>query len=305
MIKFVTSVAIALGSFIGIVAFLVGLFFWTLPDVNDLRGCVTTEMYHVVLCSKNPNYVKLKSISSVARQAFIVSEDGTFYSHHGFDWDEMKNSVAKDLKTKKFARGGSTITQQLAKNIYLSLNKSLFRKFKEALLTMQLEKHFSKDEILERYLNVVEFGKGIYGIKPAAELYFNKSPAELTAAEGAFLAFLLPDPKKYSVSFQKHQLTPFAFRQSREIVDRLFRFKKISESQRSEGFREIASMFGGHSQSATGDVGEEPGTEEQSLDNEYEEGSEPEQRQEQSHDQPAEQSLEPPQGQPTSSENAQ
>ena len=265
MLKFLVASSLALASLIGLAVLAIALFFWMLPNVNDLRGCVTTEMYHVHLCSKNPDYVRLKTVSSVARQAVIVSEDGTFYSHHGFDWDEMKNSVEKDLKTRKFARGGSTISQQLVKNVYLSMHKSLFRKFKEALLTMQLEKHFSKDEILERYLNVVEFGKNLYGIGPAAQFYFKKKPAELTAAEGAFLAFLLPDPKKYAVSFQKHQLTPFAFRQTSEIIDRLHRFGKLSDSELAIAKNEVQNMFGGQSVAPKTDDGSEPGIDEQAV----------------------------------------
>ena len=263
LLKFIVASSIAIASLIGLAVLAIALFFWMLPNVNDLRGCVTTEMYHVHLCSKNPDYVKLKAVSSIARQAVIVSEDGTFYSHHGFDWDEMKNSVKKDLKTKKFARGGSTISQQLVKNVYLSLHKSLFRKFKEAILTMQLEKHFSKDEILERYLNVVEFGKNLYGIGSATQFYFKKSPAELTAAEGAFLAFLLPDPKKYAVSFREHQLTPFAFRQTSEIVDRLRRFGKLSESELAGAKNEVRNMFGGQSLGTKADDGAQPGVDEQ------------------------------------------
>jgi len=198
----------------------------------------------VHLCPKDVNYVRLSEISKHARNAVIVSEDGTFYSHHGFDWDELQKSMEKDLDQGGFARGGSTLTQQLAKNVYLSSEKSVFRKLREAMITVQLEKTLSKDEILEKYLNVVEFGDHLYGIKPASAYYFHKSPSELTPAEGAFLAFLLPNPKKYSQSFRQKKLTKFAGHQVRVIVDRLYSFKKITELEHIGAVTEVDQLFG-------------------------------------------------------------
>lgn len=244
MIKFLWASLIAVACFVAMVFVAAGLFLATTPRPTNIRGCLTTEMYHVHLCPKDANYVKLKDISKNARNAVIVSEDGTFYSHHGFDWDELQKSMEKDLDEGGFARGGSTLTQQLAKNVYLSSEKSVFRKLREAMITVQLEKTLSKDEILEKYLNVVEFGDHVYGIKPAAELYFHKPPSELTPAEGAFLAFLLPNPKKYSQSFRQKKLTKFAGHQVRVIVDRLYSFKKISEGEHAEAVAEVNRMFG-------------------------------------------------------------
>jgi monofunctional biosynthetic peptidoglycan transglycosylase len=203
MAKFLWSTAIALGCLAGLILVAGLLVLATVPRPTNIKGCLTTEMYHVHLCPKDANYVRLRDISKHARNAVIVSEDGAFYTHHGFDWDELQKSVKKDLNEGEFARGGSTLTQQLAKNVYLSADKSIFRKLKEAMITVELERTLTKDEILEKYLNVVEFGQNLYGIKPAAWFYFKKSPAELTPAEGAFLAFLLPNPKKYSQSFRK------------------------------------------------------------------------------------------------------
>jgi monofunctional biosynthetic peptidoglycan transglycosylase len=112
------------------------------------------------------------------------------------------------------------------------------------MITVELERTLTKDEILEKYLNVVEFGDHLYGIKPAARFYFQKSPAELTPAEGAFLAFLLPNPKKYSQSFRQKKLTKFAGRQVRVIVDRLYHFKKIGEDEYASARAEVDRLFG-------------------------------------------------------------
>ncbi len=199
----------------------------TTPNVLDLKECLVTSMYQVKLCPKDPSYVPLNRIATVVQQAVLVSEDSSFFNHNGFDWYEIQNSLNKNLSEKAFARGGSTITQQLAKNVFLNKDKTIARKLREALLTYELEKNFTKLEILEKYLNVVEFGPNIYGIKAAAQYYFKKSPAELHLLDAAFLAMLLPNPKAYSVSFRKKALTKFARQQVLSIIFRLQAFKKI------------------------------------------------------------------------------
>ena len=129
---------------------------------------------------------------------------------------------------KHIHRGGSTITQQLAKNVWLSKEKSYWRKAKEAYLTYQLEHTYSKEFILEKYLNVVQFGDELYGIKDAAHRYFGKSPSQLHLLEAAYLAFLLPNPPVYSKSFAKGQLTPFGKKIVTIILRRMVQFKKIT-----------------------------------------------------------------------------
>jgi monofunctional biosynthetic peptidoglycan transglycosylase len=235
---------VAIGSLLGLILAVAGWFLLTTPRPTDIKSCLVTKLYHVSLCPKGESYVPIRDISIHARNAVIVSEDGTFYSHHGFDWDELKNSFDKNMAKGSYARGGSTITQQLAKNVYLSSDKSLLRKVREALITLQLENILKKDEILEKYLNVVEFGPELYGIGPASQYYFSKPANLLSPAEGAFLAFLLPNPKKYSVSFRKKQLTHFAYRQISEIVDRLYRYKKLSDDEHSQALAQIPRLFG-------------------------------------------------------------
>lgn len=200
-----------------------------IPSRNTIRGCLTTVMHQVELCPGDKNYVPLRNIAKHLQQAVVVTEDSSFFEHRGFDIKEIQRSFEKNLEQGRFARGGSTISQQLAKNMFLSAEKSLQRKLMEAVFTVQLEKHLSKNEILERYLNVVQFGPDLYGVKAAAQFYFKKTPAELDLIESAWLAFLLPSPDKYSVSFFKKQLTPFARQRLRQIVTNMYRFQRAGE----------------------------------------------------------------------------
>lgn len=198
------------------------------PDVTKLKTCMTTNMFQVEVCPGSSQYVKLSEIPESLIDALIVSEDAAFFTHSGFDWFELKESLEKNIEHKSFRRGGSTITQQLAKNAFLSSEKSIWRKLKEAYITYRIEASFSKREILEKYLNIVEFGENLYGIKKASDYYFGKHPRDLHLLESSFLIMMLPSPKKYSESFRSQELTPFARRIIKTILDRLVRYKKIS-----------------------------------------------------------------------------
>lgn len=147
----------------------------------------------------------LPQISPHLRHAVVVAEDARFYQHRGFDWDAIVEAAGRDWEAKSFEYGGSTISQQLAKNLYLSLEKNLFRKMKEAMITSAMEVRLSKRRILEIYLNVVEWGDRIYGVEAAARHYFSKPAAALTPEEAAFLAAILPAPRYY----QRHGATPY------------------------------------------------------------------------------------------------
>ncbi|MGE5893739.1 MAG: monofunctional biosynthetic peptidoglycan transglycosylase, partial [bacterium] len=140
-------------------------------------------------------WVSSKQISPYLQKAVIIAEDDKFWSHEGFDFEAMQGALEKDLKKKKFKFGGSTISQQLAKNLYLSPSRSIVRKIREAVLTWRLEQTISKARILEIYLNVVEWGDGIFGAEAAAQHYFGKSASDLSAEEAARLATVLPNPK--------------------------------------------------------------------------------------------------------------
>jgi monofunctional biosynthetic peptidoglycan transglycosylase len=202
--------------------------FASVPRQEVIKGCFLTKMHGVKLCPQSNDYVSIKNISAHLRNAVIVSEDGNFFSHNGFDLEEIKLSFRENLQKKTFKRGGSTITQQLAKNMFLSAEKTLIRKIKEALITYEIEKTLTKSEILERYLNIVEFGENLYGVKAASQYYFKKSPSQLTVLEASFLALLLPSPKKNSASFRKRQLTPYSRQRIRQTVERLFLLDRIS-----------------------------------------------------------------------------
>jgi hypothetical protein len=143
-------------------------------------------------------WTPLESISPYMEVAVLVTEDGAFLKHHGFNRSAIRASLIANLKAGRFVRGASTITMQLAKNLFLSRDKTLSRKLEEVALTEYLEQVFSKDELLELYLNVIEFGPGVYGIGPAADYYFGRTPAELNLAECLFLSSILPSPLRYA-----------------------------------------------------------------------------------------------------------
>lgn len=137
------------------------------------------------------------AIAKSAKQAAIASEDAKFTQHNGFDLQGIEAAHKKNEASGKMAAGGSTITQQLAKNLFLTSHRSYVRKGEEALLTVMIEKMWDKKRILTVYLNVAEFGNGIYGIDAAAHHYFNKSAAKLNRDEAAMLIAMLPNPKYY------------------------------------------------------------------------------------------------------------
>jgi monofunctional biosynthetic peptidoglycan transglycosylase len=168
-------------------------------------------------------WVKLKEISPYVIKAVLISEDDKFWKHEGFDVDALESAFEKNLKNAKFSAGGSTITQQLSKNLYLSPTKNPIRKIKEAIITWRIEKSLSKKRIIEIYLNIAEWGDGIFGIEAAAQHYFKKSAKNLTALQAAKLAAVLPNPIIYNpIGDQKFVVTKskriFKIMQRRGIV---------------------------------------------------------------------------------------
>ncbi|MCX5838878.1 MAG: monofunctional biosynthetic peptidoglycan transglycosylase [Deltaproteobacteria bacterium] len=142
-------------------------------------------------------WVPLSEISPYAVKAVIIAEDDKFWSHEGFDFEAIQKAIEKDFQKGRFKSGGSTISQQLAKNLYLTPAKNPVRKLKEAILTWRLEWNLSKRRIIELYLNVAEWGDGIFGIEAAARYYFGKGAGALTAREAAALAVVLPNPHRH------------------------------------------------------------------------------------------------------------
>ena len=139
-------------------------------------------------------WVPYSRISQNLKRAVIVTEDGAFWQHEGVDYEQLRESMEVNWERGEFARGASTITQQLAKNLYLSPSKNPMRKVKELLITRRLEVELSKQRILEIYLNVIEWGDGVWGAEAAARRYFHKSAADLDASESALLAAAIANP---------------------------------------------------------------------------------------------------------------
>ncbi|MCB9767302.1 MAG: monofunctional biosynthetic peptidoglycan transglycosylase [Candidatus Omnitrophica bacterium] len=185
----------------GVVAY---LFFW-LPDVSIL-GKENPETTAFIELTRDRyqreggnhrvrrTWVDLDQISPALVEAVLIAEDDRFFLHQGFDFTEIMNAMETNLEENRFARGGSTLSQQLAKNLYLSPEKSYTRKFNEALLTWKLEHSLSKERILELYLNVAEWGDGIFGVEEAARYYFKKDAKSLNEREAVSLAARLPNP---------------------------------------------------------------------------------------------------------------
>ena len=152
------------------------------------------------------HFTPLDSISPILQMSVMQSEDGAFYYHHGFLPDALREALIYDLQVKRFARGGSTITMQLVKNVFLNKNKNFARKLEEALIVWIIEtkRLTSKERMYEVYLNIAEWGPLIYGIQEASAYYFNKRPSQLTTEESIFLASIIPKPKHFRSSFAEN-----------------------------------------------------------------------------------------------------
>ena len=200
----------------------------TLPDVAQLAGANpnTTALIEARRAAAAQNgrpfqlawtWTPLAGISPNLQKAVLMSEDAAFYQHHGFDWEGLLEAVTRNWETGKMHRGGSTITQQLAKNLYLSSEKNLLRKAQEALISWEIERRLSKKRILELYLNVAEWGHGIFGAEAAARQHFGKSAEDLSLDEAALLAALLPSPRRYDPL----KLTPHLIKRQQEILKKM------------------------------------------------------------------------------------
>lgn len=181
--------------------------FLTLPDVRPLRSVNPETTAFIELrhreaeqAGKAPRrvqrWVRYEQIANDLKRAVIVAEDAAFFSHDGVDYDELEATIRTNWEKRDLtARGGSTITQQLAKNLYLSPSKNPFRKFRELLIARRLEAELSKPRIFEIYLNVIEWGDGVYGIEAAARQYFRKSALALSREQAALLAGAIINPR--------------------------------------------------------------------------------------------------------------
>lgn len=201
-------------------------FFNSLPDLDRMTFEDFQEAADARVLAKLENkkkkfrWVPMKKINRDLLFAIVVSEDATFFEHGGFNFEAMVDSLAENIKERRAAYGASTISQQVVKNVFLSNEKTIYRKLKEALITYQLERRFSKNEILEVYLNIAEIGPDIFGVNAASYKMFGKSPAKINAAEGAFMALMLPSPRRrYYTIYENQRLS----RTKRRHIDRVLR----------------------------------------------------------------------------------
>ena len=180
----------------------------------------------ILVGNANPNFTPLDQISPYLQKSVLTTEDPSFFSHRGFINEAFKQSIIKNIKTKKFSRGASTISMQLVKNVFLTREKTLSRKLEEILLVYLLENNriASKERMLEVYFNVIEWGPNIYGIGEAAQFYFQKSPIDLTLKECLFLATIVPKPKKFMWQFDNEgNLKSYAAQQQKFISNLMLR----------------------------------------------------------------------------------
>lgn len=179
---------------------------------------------------ENRDPISIKDVPLHVQNAFLAIEDRKFRSHHGFDFSRLGKAFLLTI-TGRGREGGSTITQQLAKNAFLSPERTFIRKFKEAILAIEIEKKYTKDEILENYLNTIYFGQGAYGIKNAALKYFNKQPKDLTIAQAAILASLPKSPTKYSKIEN-------AIERQHVVLHQMYNYKFINEAEYEKAMNE-------------------------------------------------------------------
>jgi len=187
-----------------------GLVFWvTLPSVDWLKKQNPKETAMMRFRAEQARQngkrarriwrrVPLSRISPYLIQAVLIAEDDKFFEHEGFDWQSMRKALEANIQRKRVLRGGSTITQQLAKNLFLDPGQTLTRKLREAAIAVKLENTLSKKRILELYLNLIEWGAGIYGAEAAAQSYFNCPASGLSLSQAIRLASVLPNPRRFS-----------------------------------------------------------------------------------------------------------
>lgn len=163
------------------------------------------------------SWVNIDNVNPTLLKAIISMEDGNFFNHRGIDWKELDKSIIKNKRKGKVVRGASTITMQTAKNLYLTTSRNFLRKAKEILISFRMEKEISKKTILQAYINAVEWGYGIFGIKEASKVYFKTEPLKLTLNQCARLTAVIPSPLKHQPNIN----SPYVLRRTALILDRL------------------------------------------------------------------------------------
>jgi monofunctional biosynthetic peptidoglycan transglycosylase len=240
-IRFLTFVA-GIGVMLAILAVSIVsfIFFSSLPEVDKISYSKLQKLsisrvkdsFEVRSRFKRYRWTPLSKVNRQLLYAIVMSEDSTFFKHGGVNYNAIVDSIAKNIKHGEYISGASTITQQVVKNIFLSQTKTMSRKLAEIIIARDLEEKFSKNEILEIYLNIAEFGPDIYGIHMAGKEYFKLSPAKMLAPHGAFLSLMLPSPRKlYLAVYQNRYLSKKRMRHMRRVLSDLLYNEYISPIQ--------------------------------------------------------------------------
>ena len=242
-------VLIALLLFLACAAWIGGSLLF-LPSVDPLKNSRASFVITVkdwnrkdhpfVLGPRNRFWTPISAVPASLKKAVIAAEDANFYTHEGVDYEAIKEALKADLQKGKFVRGGSTITQQVAKNVFLSREKTISRKVKEFVLARRMDDALTKSRILELYLNAVELGPMVYGVGHASSYYFGKPPSALTVRESSFLASMLPGPKVYD----PYRKLDRVVRRSDRILRRMFAAKMITEEEYKAALAESPNIAG-------------------------------------------------------------
>ena len=216
------------------------IFFSSLPSMDKMDFAQlkkvaverTGKRFESKRNARNYQWEEMRNISRDLIYSVVHSEDGEFFEHQGVNYTAMIDSLAKNIRKREYASGASTITQQVAKNLFLRQEKSLVRKLKEIVVAKRLEKKFKKNQILEVYLNIVEFGPDIFGVGQAAKHFFNKAPNKINAVEGAFMGLMLPSPRRHYYSiFQNKYLSKNNRKKIFRVLQDLLNLELISPKQ--------------------------------------------------------------------------
>jgi len=223
---------------VSVVVIAVFYFYLSLPDVSMLKTknprttALMLQRYREAKKADDTfrirqQWIDFESIPKLLRETVRVTEDASFYQHGGIDFDELKEAIKRNWQKGEYVRGASTITQQLAKNLYLSTDKNIIRKIKELLIAWRLESELSKDRIFAIYLNVIEWGPGVFGVEAASQYYFDKTVSQLNLEEMVRLVAVIPQP----LSVNPTENSDWLKWKARWILDALRRYAYIDQTQ--------------------------------------------------------------------------
>lgn len=244
------SALILLSAIVLLFIFSIIAIYFSVPDVSKLEKENPTTTSFIEFRKKEAgkegkklrirqDWIRLSDVPRVLQRSIIVAEDASFWVHEGIDWYEVEQSIKKNWEEGEIARGGSTITQQLAKNLYLTPRKTIYRKLREWFIAKELERKLKKGRILELYLNTIELGRGLFGIRAAARKYFQKEPSELELWEIVRLTASIPNPLEMNPKIPSSGLRW----RSHIILRRLFKYDFITETEYRDAEEKLDGFF--------------------------------------------------------------